>query len=552
MSRFEKGILICAFIVFCIPLFITSSNDFTQDLGRHLLLGKMITQTGEIPKINLFSFTYPSYPFINHHWLSEVIFYVSSSLFGLPSLIFLKSALIVISLLIVLSIRGTVFAYAVAFFCTFLLLDRDYIRPELFSYLLFSISLVILFHVQKKRQLPFFLPVIYMLWINVHISFIFGLVILCFIFLSMQKSKQNIFLVSASIVALLINPNGIQGVFFPFTIFQNYGYSIAENQNMFFMMQVTNNIVFILFFIMLPVLIALCISLLLQKKCIGAGILFLFSVFPLIQIRHLPFFVFSAIAIIPQISVSFPKQLTLNIKKGMVIYGFVFIFLFTSMVFGTNLIYEIFDIRKTVGASFELTDTNLLQFLREKKITRFFNNFDIGSFLIYSLYPHNKVFVDGRPEAYPAAFFQSEYIPLQEKKEIQNRVFSQYHIDTVILSHTDQTPWASTFLERLSTDRQWKLIYADHTFVVFRLAKESKDIRSDESFFNTIDNDTNFFHKIQYARLLVYLENVEKAQVLMRQAAADRPHSCLIQKYRQNQSKQTPSLWCSFQSIKMF
>ena len=47
-----------------------------------------------------------------------------------------------------------------------------------------------------------------------------------------------------------------------------------------------------------------------------------------------------------------------------------------------------------------------LRFLRTEQLRGpIFNNFDVGGYLIYSLYPRERVYVDNRPEAYPATFF---------------------------------------------------------------------------------------------------------------------------------------------------
>ncbi len=51
-------------------------SAYNQDLGRHLLLGKIIWQTKHIPTTNLLSYTYPDFPFLNHHYLSEVMYYL--------------------------------------------------------------------------------------------------------------------------------------------------------------------------------------------------------------------------------------------------------------------------------------------------------------------------------------------------------------------------------------------------------------------------------------------------------------------------------------------
>ena len=56
-------------------LSISSLISINQDIGRHIKFGEIIWQTKTVFQVNLVSFTAPDYPFINHHWLSEVIFY---------------------------------------------------------------------------------------------------------------------------------------------------------------------------------------------------------------------------------------------------------------------------------------------------------------------------------------------------------------------------------------------------------------------------------------------------------------------------------------------
>ena len=105
-------------VIYLLSFLFTTSSDFTQYLGRHLKLGEIITQTKTVPKTNLFSYTYSNFPFINHHWFSEVIFFISQKWLGLNSLIFLKACVI-----------------------STLILERADIRPEIFGFLAFSLLL---------------------------------------------------------------------------------------------------------------------------------------------------------------------------------------------------------------------------------------------------------------------------------------------------------------------------------------------------------------------------------------------------------------------------
>lgn len=66
------------------------SHALQQDLGRHIKLGAIILENGAVPETNLFSYTFPDFRFVNHHWLSEVIFFLLDSFFGLTAIFWFK------------------------------------------------------------------------------------------------------------------------------------------------------------------------------------------------------------------------------------------------------------------------------------------------------------------------------------------------------------------------------------------------------------------------------------------------------------------------------
>src|SRR5437773_6915605 len=82
-------------------LFFRPISSINEDLGRHLLLGKIITQTHTVPKTNLLSYTYPDSPFINSHWFSEVIFYSVFRQFGFNGLLLLSTGITLLSFFLI-------------------------------------------------------------------------------------------------------------------------------------------------------------------------------------------------------------------------------------------------------------------------------------------------------------------------------------------------------------------------------------------------------------------------------------------------------------------
>src|SRR3989344_242146 len=137
--NFRRFSLLILILIFTVSIFLHTDSAITQDLGRHLTLGKIIWETKKIPQTNLFSYTYPDFPFINHHWGSEVIFYLINRLFFVNGLILLKLMLFVTAVIVLVLFAskrtGLVFLLAGSTLMLELLRERTEIRPEIFAFL---------------------------------------------------------------------------------------------------------------------------------------------------------------------------------------------------------------------------------------------------------------------------------------------------------------------------------------------------------------------------------------------------------------------------------
>lgn len=565
-----KKIILGLLFLYIFSVTFTWSRDFNQDLGRHIKLGEIILSTRSVPSTNLFSFTNQNYPFFNHHWLSEVIFYVMNVLLGFPLLMFLKVLLVVgaVGICIYTSIKKGSFFVAVFFTTIFvpLFLERSDIRPELFGYVLFSLMLMILLHYPSSKKLLFLVPISLFLWINFHISFVFGVMLVFFLVFKMLiihkkelfKDKKIIAILITSLIALLINPHGVQGLLYPLSIFQNYGYPIVENQDLLFLHAVTFNPLITYFFLLSPFIFFGTLILATKKKYIEIPILLLFYFLAFKQIRHMPFFVLMAIPILSIAYVDFLpfvyKRIKINADISRIAGCIILLCLLVTGIylFAGNVYALTFDIQSRFGYHLLEDGKKASDFMLENKIEgNIFNNFDIGGYLIYRLYPRYKVFIDNRPEAYPKDFIQDIYIKLQQYPELQKHIFKKYHIQTVVFAHTDQTPWAETFLIRMYKDTSWRMVYLDSAMVIFTKDKKIKDIRlSAEYFNNLIDTQSDYLYLLRLARIFSLFEQNESFQKAFDKAAELNPQSCTIQKTLYNQELQNPLLLLRAEQLK--
>lgn len=465
-------LLILLPLVYLFLLLFRAEQAFTQDLGRHLILGKLILECNCVPKTNLFSYTAPDFAFINHHWLPEVVFYAIVNTFGLISLLWFKIFVMIIasalSLYTALRNKGnTIVSTALVVPMIFVLSERFDVRPEIFSFLFLSLFVFLISRFRATTQIRYLLPLILvqLLWVNTHIYFFIGLLlygILCIDRIFHKELTVKMVLIGVFMgLATLVNPHGLMGALYPFKVFGNYGYSIVENQSIFFL----NSFYFnprILVFEIMAIVAIFFMGYHLKKKNIFEVLCLLFAVIAGgMMIRNFPLFVFITYPIlvtsIGELLFKKNKHIQKNVLVSMVISAMLFA-VFTSY---QQMRSQNFGLRYVYGAE------HATSFLLENKLPRnIFNNFDIGSYLIYRLYPQYKVFVDGRPEAYPAEFFET-YKKMQMDPELFERQVIQYDINTVFFAHTDITPWAQQFLQSIVQDNRWVPVYLDERIIIF-------------------------------------------------------------------------------------
>src|SRR3989344_4265585 len=292
----KRSNLVLFFLLFVLlaVFLIHNFDSIGQDIGRHLKAGEIIWQTKEVPQNNLFSFTEPDFAFVNHHWLSEVIFFGIFSFTDFTGLILVKTFFILLAFGLLFSIarkHAKFWPLVISFLLSIsIFIQRTEVRPEVFSFAILSFFLWVLFKEKYKRPeagpekgrtlglkkgstLMWFLPLAQLFWVNLHIYFFIGpFLILAFLLdrlaaprfdlfedprSNLNRSKSAIHPLENSratsrgsrvgrmadlliiflltLAATLINPAGLHGALLPFNILKEYGYSIVENQTLSFL-----------------------------------------------------------------------------------------------------------------------------------------------------------------------------------------------------------------------------------------------------------------------------------------------------------------------------
>ena len=88
-----------------------------------------------------------------------------------------------------------------------------------------------------------------------------------------------------------------------------------------------------------------------------------------------------------------------------------------------------------------------------------FNTYRWGGYLIWRLYPHYRVFIDGRADLY--GDFIGEYYKVMELRPDVHEVLKKYNISLIII------PVNSTLDTYLKEKSSWRQIYSDNTSVIY-------------------------------------------------------------------------------------
>lgn len=490
-EKFLKILILIGLIFLVIIIFAQKVNFTNIDLGRHLENGKIVWQNPAVLFTNFYSYTEPNLPFINHHWLSGVILYGVYLLGGFSLLSIFNIILALGTFLLAFNLaRQKANFYLSALISIpviFLLSERVEIRPEILSYLFIFIVWTVIYKTnqdQKWRRLWYLVP-IFILWANLHIYFFIGLALLGFQvlaevlpiliknsshFLSRLNqaylgSRPWLFAFVASTLACLINPNTWRGLLYPFNIFQNYGYEIAENKSIFYLEHLIINPNFLLFKVLIFILIAsIVLNYFFTKKIQIFDLLvaLFFSFLAIFASRNLALFALVTLVLIPANLKTFNYLL---VKKNIKLYLAIFLLL-ALLVSGSYLLIKNYS-NQTLGLNLAQGSEDSLTFYKNNNLSGpIFNNYDLGSALIFWLFPQDQVFVDNRPEAYSEHFISDVYKPLQSETVKWTELSNIYQFKTIYFSYSDSTPWAQQFLSRITSDANWALVYFDRYSVI--------------------------------------------------------------------------------------
>jgi len=445
------------------------------DYGWHISMGKYILEKG-IPKTDPFSYTMPSYPFVDHAWLASVLMYEGDKWLGKNGLAVVFGLIAAATLGLVGKKKGWELAVLLG---GGLLIYQAGVRPQVLDWIFVAIIWKFFSNEEIWKKWRFGIVGMFWLWGNLHGGFVIGLLMLLWMMVSKGIEERrwdvkNLTVWFLSLGATFINPYLWRTWWEVWMTFSDTGLHgrIAEWMPFYYQTQPT-----FWFLVILWVMLVVWEK---KKEWWKISTLAITLVAGLFSIRNLAFFTLLAILELPKLMENFWNQIAKNEIKKRAKYFYI---LMVGIAVGAFLLVT--SILAVKIGNKELSyPAGAVRFLKGREtFGNIFSTYNWGGYLIWK-YPEKKVFIDGRMPSWrmnskgvETASAMEEYLQISETGNYRE-IFTKYNIKIALLPSSSNQLWGDRMLENLMKTEKiplrerlegdgWKKIYEDESCVVY-------------------------------------------------------------------------------------
>ncbi len=470
-------------VLFSAIIFITLRPVTDPDFWWHLKTGQLISQTQQIPKQDPFSYTALGKPWTTHEWLSELVIFKIFQAGSFGALILVFSLIITTAyLLVYLRCPGSSRPYIAGFA---LILGAAAsaplwgVRPQMITLLFFSLFLYLLERYRQSHQLRFLipLPLLMLAWVNLHGGYILGLGVMGITIAgevieliwqathakaalreAVQPVLTQVGMFIGSVLAALINPNGVRILTYPFETLTD------PAMHAFIQEWFPPDFRELMWLPLALLIVALIVSSLRghhTRSMPQVLLVLFFGYMALRSMRNVPLFVIVAVPVLAGqidsfIGVKLPQLKTKKIFNWMNLLVSALLILLLGLRF-----------QQQAGEQAQAEAKNFPKqaadwILEHRPAGNMFNAYSWGGYLIYRLYPDFPVYIDGRADLYGPDFF-SQYAGTYLIKPGWEETFSKENIAYVLIESN------SSLADALRQSPGWFIPFEDDLSVIFQL-----------------------------------------------------------------------------------
>jgi hypothetical protein len=479
------------------------------DTGWHIRTGEWIVSNHLVPTHDVFSFSKPGGVWFAWEWLSDVIFAGLNGMWGLRGVVLLSILLLCatsVALFLMARRKANPITAIVVTIVAMVTSSLHWLaRPHLFTLLFVILFYAALDHVRDGRtrwgRVPYLalLPVATILWTNLHGGFFVGIALvgvygageLAQLALTAnreargpawQRAKRYFLCAGACLAASLINPYTYH---LHVHLFEYLRDPYASQHIIEFFSLSFHHPVAIFFESMLLLSAVAVFWYARRGRYTESLLLLVFGHLALLAGRNIPIFVLVAappVAGLVQAWLNGLPELELAqwVRRAAAKYNRIAARTAETdriprwhlvSVLGVAMVAALLFAPappKRFRAEYDPQSypARAIEALKRMPEPRIFTNDQWGDYLIWRLYPSDKVFVDGRSDFYGSAF-EEKCIDVLNVKYDWERILSGFHVDTILL------PPSAPLAGALKESSRWRVVYDDGVALIFRSSEKT-------------------------------------------------------------------------------
>ena len=485
--------------LFMLLIFLLSFHQIQDsDTFYHIKTGQVILNSGRVPTADIFSYTAPGALWVTHEWLVEVIFYLITAGFGLWGLIGFAAFCIALSYFLVvrsaLQKKANIYITLILGFIIACPLVIHSVSTSAAAMAALAFSLLV-YCLEKYRTVPrvFYLALsvlIIWLWANMHASFLLGLVVITFYAIALRAqmkfphwfgkaridARRINYLSVAALVswgAAFLNPNTYRIFFYVSYVREVAGIlNITEYHSVLSLLGNPIAQTFLVEVVLSGLFLVWHYGVKEEgRDVVALGLFCGVSILPFIAIAYTIFWPFVVIA---PLAVAASSILNRGTKK--VLWGILFGLFAALGLF--SLVTAIISLPRS-----PVDDTALpvkaVDFIKQNNIRGpLFNTYDDGGYLIWALWPQEKVAIDMRSEVFRGRPVQEYLDVMSAASDWKQIVDQEYGINYFVLHYWKQSissGYAPLF-EALSNDNFRMVYWDDNAVIMVRATPENENL----------------------------------------------------------------------------
>jgi tetratricopeptide (TPR) repeat protein len=516
------------------------------DFFMHLRVGQWILENRTIPRQDVFSHVAMGKPWTDHEWLFQVCLYLLYRVGGWSLLSHVRCFLLSLSYYFTyrtcrllklsesLSLSLTLVAASMA-------MGSVEFRPQVVTYLLFPLYFYIMLRYLLGYQARLWLlPLLMVPWANMHGAFVavfvLGALLLGAEFIKhvaakfvrplpgtlvpIERLAKLTAVLGLTFLTTVINPYGAEMLLFPFKVIQHPIFF-----QMIFEWMPPEFPFFTPFWTVIAVLVVVIIPAWRQIDFRNTLLILAWTYLSLSARRNIVLFGYVAVPLFGQIVAGVESLIQEKgvpwlrrlhwLPRALVHAYAVFLVYAVGETLVKNAVHEFgIGINSTVPTA---TGDFILE---HRPVGNMYNEYNVGGYLIYRLYPHYLVYQDGRVDVYGPKLFY-DYKVIESGNPRWRKAVKERDLNIFVLTYGG-TSYPGNLASQLDDDPEWDLVHFDDTCLVYvrnsgpnrELAKKYayhylKPGHSPDSYLTTADIQTSAIAELD--RALAKVPNSKQA-----------------------------------------